>query len=335
MSGSGDYLNRFESGDSFAVLQPDEILRQRDRRIFRRKLIVGMCENGNILFAKANGNCTVALLKLVNGSDMIEVGMSKKDSRRRQLHFRQLSGKKERFGAGVDDPSLGVDNEDRAVHGIGTDLEGCAIFYFHVRNYIIDRLIIWYNFSNGRNRTEMMITLHCLIIMMGATIGLLFWKMRERTQADEKRIKGNFLLGLSGLMSEISLADGKLTDDETKLANHIFAEMDLSDSERALCVGHFSLAKGEKKGAGFHARRFLASSNPSACAFLYELLWMMSRADGVVDQREDDLLKEIANYLQLDASAYDTCKAQGHLKYSRGALIAAGVPYSLLMLAHS
>lgn len=182
---------------------------------------------------------------------------------------------------------------------------------------------------------NMMITLQCLVVVMGATLGLLFWKTRERTQADEKRLKGHFLLGLSGLMSEISHADGKLTEDETKLANHIFSEMDLSDSERALCVGHFSLAKDEKKGARFHARRFLASGNPSACAFLYELLWMISRADGVVDPREDELLKDIAGYLNLDASAYETCKAQGHLKYSRGALIAAGVPYSLLMLAHS
>lgn len=178
----------------------------------------------------------------------------------------------------------------------------------------------------------MLVVLQILVVVMGAALALVFWKSREMSRAEEKRQKGYFLMGLSGLMSEIAHADGKVTEDELKLANHIFSEMDLTDSERALCVGHFTMASGERKGVRFHARRFVASGNKSACAFLYELLWMMSRIDGIVDDREEGLLMEIADHLGLGQAAYETCKAQGHLKYSRGELIASGVPYSLLVL---
>lgn len=82
-----------------------------------------------------------------------------------------------------------------------------------------------------------------------------------------------------------------------------------------------------------HAKRFMAYANETACAFLYDMLWRISRIDGTVDPKEDGLLKQVAVYLGLPPSAYDDFKAGKKPHYDKAALKAAGVPQSLFALA--
>ena len=63
--------------------------------------------------------------------------------------------------------------------------------------------------------------------------------VKKRSSSEEKVMKGYFLLGLSGLMAKIAMADGTVTGDEAEMANRFFRRMDLSDAERAMCIGSF------------------------------------------------------------------------------------------------
>lgn len=156
---------------------------------------------------------------------------------------------------------------------------------------------------------------------------------RRHANAEDKVLKGYFLLGLSGLMAKIAIADGRVTVDEAELANKIFDSMELTQAEKAICIGNFITARREGLDARDHAKRFLAYANKVACEFLYDLLWRISSADGVLDPAEDALLKNIAVYLGLDEKLYLQLKAVEHPTYNREHLRQAGIPATLIALA--
>ena len=156
---------------------------------------------------------------------------------------------------------------------------------------------------------------------------------KKRSSAEEKVMKGYFLLGLSGLMAKIAMADGTVTEDEAEMAQRFFNRMDLSDAEKALCIGNFVSARRDGLEARDHAKRFMAYANAVASEFLYDMLWRISRADGTVDPAEDKLLEDIALYLGLNKTVYENFKVGKKPSHDKGALKAAGVPPSLVALA--
>ena len=156
---------------------------------------------------------------------------------------------------------------------------------------------------------------------------------RRRSSAEDKVVQGYFLLGLSGLMAKIALADGKMTDDEVELANCFFGHMGLTDAEEAICVGNFVTARRDGLTVRDHVKRFMVKADASACLFLYDLLWRLSRVDGVLHPGEDAMLKEIATFLGLAPNAYEDFKSGKKVLHDRSALKQVGVPPSLMVHA--
>ena len=156
---------------------------------------------------------------------------------------------------------------------------------------------------------------------------------KKRSSSEEKVMKGYFLLGLSGLMAKIAMADGRVTNDESEMAQRFFNRMDLSEAEKALCIGNFVSSRRDGLEARDHAKRFMAYANTAASEFLYDMLWRISRVDGTVDPAEDRLLGDIALYLGLNKTVYENFKVGKKPSHDKGALKAAGVPPSLVALA--
>jgi len=157
---------------------------------------------------------------------------------------------------------------------------------------------------------------------------------RKRTSAEDKVMKGYFLLGLSGLMAKIAMADGVVTEDESEMAIRFFKRMELTDAERSISIGNFVSARRDGLTARDHAKRFMAYANTAASEFLYDMLWRISRIDGRVDAAEDKLLGEIATYLGLSTTIYENFKNGKKPRHDAEALRAAGVPSTLVALAH-
>jgi len=172
-----------------------------------------------------------------------------------------------------------------------------------------------------------------LLVSFSVLFGLFAFGNWRRRKAEDKVMKGYFLLGLSGLMAKIAMADGTVTSDEAAMATRFFNRMDLTAAERAMCIGNFVTARQDGLTARDHAKRFIAYANSAACEFLYDLLWRISRADGTVDPSEEKLLEEIASYLGLGQAMFENHKAGKKPSHDRSALKAAGVPPSLLALA--
>ena len=172
-----------------------------------------------------------------------------------------------------------------------------------------------------------------LAIGLAAFFAIQAFGAKRRSSSEDKVMKGYFLLGLSGLMAKIAAADGKVTDDEAEMANRFFSRMELSDAERALCLGNFIAARRDGLTARDHAKRFMAYANTAASEFLYDMLWRISRVDGTVDPGEDKLLADIAVCLGLRETVYENFKAGKKQQHDKAVLLAAGVPPSLAALA--
>ena len=172
-----------------------------------------------------------------------------------------------------------------------------------------------------------------LAIGFAAVFGVVAVRNGRRVAAEDKVMKGYFLLGLSGLMAKIAIADGRVTTNEAEMAQRFCNRMALTDAEKALCIGNFVTARRDGLEARDHAKRFMAYANATACEFLYDMLWRIARADGVLADEEDKLLADVATYLGLDKSAYARFKAGEKPHYERMELWRAGVPPSLVALA--
>lgn len=154
--------------------------------------------------------------------------------------------------------------------------------------------------------------------------------MRKRLKAEDKVMKGYFLLALSALMAKLAQADGNVSADETALAMTFFSGMNMTDAEKAICIGNFTTARRDGLTVRDHARRFLAYGDRVACEFLYDLLWRISRTDGTVDPAEDKLLAEVAECLGLGKEVYERFRAGEVGHFDADLLLAGGVPASLV-----
>ena len=178
-------------------------------------------------------------------------------------------------------------------------------------------------------------TLFLLVILGFSAVGVVqLWIAKRRASEEDRVMRGYFLKGLAGLMAKVAQADGHVTGNETEMAGRFFGRMALKDDERASCIGYFVAARNDELTVRDHVRRFIAYANPAASEFLYDMLWRLSRIDGTVDPAEDALLEKIAEYLGLGHAIYENFKAGKKPKHSCAELKAAGVPPSLLALAH-
>ena len=174
-----------------------------------------------------------------------------------------------------------------------------------------------------------------LLLGLTAFFAVQYFNVRTQRSREDKVLKGYFLLGLSGLLAKVAVADGRVTGDEAALADGFFASMGLTDAERALCIGNFVTARRDGLDVSDHAQRFMSYANTPAAFFLYTLLWRMSRADGNVDPAEDAILKRIATCLGLTDACYEDAKAGALPRVDVNELAAAGVPPSLQKVAAS
>jgi len=160
-------------------------------------------------------------------------------------------------------------------------------------------------------------------------------RLSRRVRRFEKIADGGFLLALSGLFAKVAMADGKVTADEVKTVEDVFAKMGLSHAERATCVGNFMLAQRGPDDACEVARSLNSSLNHVACLFLYGLLWRVAKADGHVSEGEERLLTKVGEALGVEADLADAFRAGEIPPLDQKALDDAGVPASLVRLARA
>lgn len=146
--------------------------------------------------------------------------------------------------------------------------------------------------------------------------GVIFWiwslqgKARMRQQEAMRRshleyIQRTILESFGKMLAFIAKADGHISKGEVDVASRCLRAMGLSESEYQQCVAAFnSIHDASFSSFMACAEGFAHVATSEACTLLYEMLWIVAAADGVLEPGEDNLLRSVASPLGIDTLLY-------------------------------
>lgn len=130
---------------------------------------------------------------------------------------------------------------------------------------------------------------------------------RRRREEESRRVNAGYaiLRGFGRMLGLMSKADGRISKTEVDVASRCLRSMGLSEAEYQICAGAFN----EVREYSFYAFSQCASQFASVVAeetrmLVYEMLWTVAAADGVLDGREDELLRAAVGPLGIDPISY-------------------------------
>ena len=120
-----------------------------------------------------------------------------------------------------------------------------------------------------------------------------------------KRREDMFLRRLMGMLGKMAKADGKIDAWETHAAEGAFARFPRAAARRKFCVRVFNESKRARLSLYRQAWEFSHKwASPEDCLAVYELLWDVSCATGVLKPIHKDNLRGVCKYLNLPDSYF-------------------------------
>ena len=130
--------------------------------------------------------------------------------------------------------------------------------------------------------------------------------MDETIKKRLKRREDMFLRRLFGVLAKMAKADGKIDAWEVHAAEGAFARFDRAAMRRKFCVGVFNSAKGGRTSIDKLAAEFASKwASQEDCLALYELLWDIACAKGILVPSQKNVLRRICTSLNLPDRYYD------------------------------
>ena len=109
----------------------------------------------------------------------------------------------------------------------------------------------------------------------------------------------------SRMLAFISKADGRISNCEVDVASQCLKSLGISETEYRRCVEAFNGMRDFSLEAFRRcAADLVAIATNEACTLIYEMLWIVAAADGTLDAREDDLLRNATGPLGIDGAFY-------------------------------
>ncbi|MGN0846668.1 MAG: TerB family tellurite resistance protein [Kiritimatiellia bacterium] len=114
-----------------------------------------------------------------------------------------------------------------------------------------------------------------------------------------------FLTAIGAMLAKLSKADNHIDQTEIDAGERAFVRLGLSPEKREFCIRAFRSAKNDEHSIFEYAAAF-ASVEPDVDMreLVYDILWDVACADGVVTPEERDILGRIVGPLRLRASIY-------------------------------
>ena len=118
-------------------------------------------------------------------------------------------------------------------------------------------------------------------------------------------VKGRILECFSRMLAFVSKADGRISKCEVDVASQCLKSLGISEAEYRRCVEAFNGMHDFSLGAFRRcAAELVEIATNEACTLIYEMLWVVAAADGTLDAREDDLLRNATGPLGIDGFFY-------------------------------
>lgn len=162
--------------------------------------------------------------------------------------------------------------------------------------------------------------LNNILIFIMVVAGLLLWtgiatvveNRAKRVENDRRRkVEGKQYVvyaALSAVLAKMAKADGRVDENEIISAVKIFEKIAGSRDGNAFkyCVEVFRVAKDDEYTVYQYAEILAtAITDNDARMLMYEFLWDMANADGILDKEERQILYRIPAYLNLPTDSYE------------------------------
>jgi len=123
----------------------------------------------------------------------------------------------------------------------------------------------------------------------------------------ERSLKGRqFLRYLFSMLAKIAKADGHVSKREVDVALRAFELYNAANECREFCTIVFNNAVNDSHSIYWYAEEFRkVTPDEESTVYLYELLWDVACADGVLKHVEKDILRRICASLRIDEAWYD------------------------------
>ena len=107
-----------------------------------------------------------------------------------------------------------------------------------------------------------------------------------------------FLATLAALLAKMAKADGTVTDDERELIANAWRRMGLTQEQCEYCTAAFKMAQDDGVPISRYVKEFVSTQYAIYTrAFLYDLMWDVACADGVLHPHEKSILSAIPEAL--------------------------------------
>ena len=126
------------------------------------------------------------------------------------------------------------------------------------------------------------------------------------TTADRERVQTAFFTATFSVMGRVAKADGRVSEQEIRMAEAVMAEMSLAPEMRRAAIGLFN----QGKSAGFDLDAVLEQfrrechGRSTLLGMFIEIQLQAAYADGTLDPAEDSLLAHICARLGIPAHEY-------------------------------
>ncbi len=114
-----------------------------------------------------------------------------------------------------------------------------------------------------------------------------------------------FLSAVGAMLAKLSKADGHVDETEIAAGEEAFVRLGLTPEKREICIKAFRAAKSDSHSIFDYASSF-ADVTPALTMreLLYDILWDVACADGVLAPEERRILEMIVTYLRIRPSLY-------------------------------
>ena len=138
-----------------------------------------------------------------------------------------------------------------------------------------------------------------------------------------------FLTAVGAMLAKLSKADGHVDATEIEAGEHAFVRLGLTPENREVCINAFHAAKTDPHSIFDYAEAFASVARAVAIReMMYDILWDVACADGVVSVEERRILEMIVTPLRIRPSLFSEQRSR-RMRTSRPAPSAPD-PYAVL-----
>ena len=138
-----------------------------------------------------------------------------------------------------------------------------------------------------------------------------------------------FLTAVGAMLAKLSKADGHVDETEIEAGERAFVRLGLTPENRELCIRAFRAAKMDAHSIFDYAESFTSVARAVAIReLMYDILWDVACADGVVTVEERQVLELIVTPLRIRPSLF--AEQQSRRVHARRPTPSAPDPYAVL-----